>query len=62
MRKVYKKPYTQAYAVEALEFMLNVSGGTSNPIGGGDPTTGSTTSPNPFGSAPKSRVEPEDEW
>lgn len=61
MRKVYKKPYTQAYAVEALEFMLNVSGGTSNPIGGGDPTTGSTTSPNPFDPVPKPGVEIEDE-
>lgn len=29
--------------------MLNVSGGTSNPKDGGDPTGGSSTSPNPFG-------------
>lgn len=49
MNKIYQKPSTQVCAMEALECMLNVSGGTSNPKDGGDPTGGSSTSPNPFG-------------
>ena len=48
MKKIYCSPVTTLIVFEAEEKLLVISGRTTDPVEGGDPTGGNGSTPNPF--------------